>query len=247
MGSNPVSARETAPVPLVVVALIALITACQGAPGSLTITAPQDGSSTVGETVTVRGTAPANSEVIHYVIFAPVARTVADASGNWSFEIELNEGPNLLLFRLGDDESTAKRLRITKTPKPTFTFATPSAYLHFTAHQSGAMRDLSEHVRRIGELGSANDAPGLQGEAAAAFVTAESALAWLSQNPANPCYRELHEAWRQAVSRYSEAFDTIQSALTAPVNNTDLERGAELLAEANELASIATSMDAPGC
>ena len=230
-----------------VLVLVALLVGCQPERGLLTITAPQDGSSTVGDTVTVRGTAPANAEVIHYLIFAPVARTVADASGNWSFEIELNEGPNLLLFRLGDDESTAKRLRVTKTPEPTFTFATPSAYFQFTGHVSSTMRDLSEHARRIGELGSANDAPGLHSEAAAGIVTAESALAWLGENPPDPCYREVHESWRQAVTGYSQAFDTIESALTPPVNNTDLERGAALLTEANELASTATSMAAPDC
>ncbi len=86
-----------------------------GAPGTLVITAPADGTTVDTPTITVTGTAPDGAEVVHDIPFAPDDRVTA-AGGRWSMTVELDEGANELTFRLGDDEDTARTITVTYRP-----------------------------------------------------------------------------------------------------------------------------------
>jgi hypothetical protein len=63
----------------------------------------------------VVGSAPDGAEVVLDVRLRPDVRTVA-AAGRWSIDVELDEGENVLTFRLGDDKSTAVTLTVTFDP-----------------------------------------------------------------------------------------------------------------------------------
>ncbi len=84
------------------------------------------------ETITVRGTAPAGSRIVHDISFGADDETIAGTDGSWKLEVELDEGPNELTFRIGDDANSAVKLGLTFAPEaavtPTQT-PTPAAAL----------------------------------------------------------------------------------------------------------------------
>jgi hypothetical protein len=56
-------------------------------------------------------------KVTRDVSFGLDQHATADGTGHWAMTVGLDEGENNLVFRLGDDRSTEKRLRVTYTPQ----------------------------------------------------------------------------------------------------------------------------------
>lgn len=108
-----------------------LLTGCSGvaqsseaAKGILTISSPSDGTVVHVASVQVTGSASAGAEIVQDISMAPDQRTSADSSGRWVLTVDLEEGENVLKFRIGSDDSTTKTIRVTyspaaETPKPT--------------------------------------------------------------------------------------------------------------------------------
>ena len=83
----------------------------------LVITSPEDGDVVSSPSVQVVGTAPAGAEIIQELNLFGDRRTSADAEGDWVLTVDLEEGDNDLVFRIGDDEATTKTLRIVYEPE----------------------------------------------------------------------------------------------------------------------------------
>jgi hypothetical protein len=62
------------------------------------------------------GTAAPGAEIVQQVALFGDRRTSADANGDWVLTVDLEEGDNDLVFRIGDDEATTKTLRIVYEP-----------------------------------------------------------------------------------------------------------------------------------
>lgn len=92
----------------------------------LTITAPEDGMTVDDPEVIVRGTAPDGSDVVLDVSRGRDEHTRADG-GRWSIEVMLDEGDNLLTFRVGDDQATSTTLYLIYAPDPASVGATATA------------------------------------------------------------------------------------------------------------------------
>lgn len=92
---------------------------------ALLIATPIDGATVASPTVTVSGSAPDGADVVRDVGFGFDDHTTA-IGGQWSMQVDLNEGENVLTFRVGDDDSTATTLHVvyestaepTQTPEP---------------------------------------------------------------------------------------------------------------------------------
>jgi hypothetical protein len=84
----------------------------------LTIQSPQDGQAVATKDVTVIGLAPPGLTVTRDISFGLDQHATADGTGHWAINVGLQEGQNDLVFRIGDDRSTEKRLRVTFTPPP---------------------------------------------------------------------------------------------------------------------------------
>jgi zinc-ribbon domain len=82
----------------------------------LTIQSPQDGQAVATKDVTVVGLAPPGLTVTRDISFGLDQHATADGTGHWAINVGLQEGRNELVFRIGDDRSTEKRLRVTFTP-----------------------------------------------------------------------------------------------------------------------------------
>jgi hypothetical protein len=93
-----------------------------GSPGppapivGLTIESPPDGQTVATEEVTVIGIAPPGLKVTRDISFGLDQHATADGTGHWAINVRLNEGQNDLVFRIGDDRSTERKLRVTYTP-----------------------------------------------------------------------------------------------------------------------------------
>ena len=85
----------------------------------LSIESPADGQVVAIKDVTVIGLAPPGLEVTRDVSFGFDQHATADGTGHWAMSVGLDEGENNLVFRMGDDRSTEKRLRVTYTPQGT--------------------------------------------------------------------------------------------------------------------------------
>lgn len=83
----------------------------------LTIESPADGQAVATEEVTVVGLAPPGLTITRDVSFGFDQHATADGTGHWAMTVRLDEGGNDLVFRIGDDRSTEKRLRVTYTPQ----------------------------------------------------------------------------------------------------------------------------------
>jgi hypothetical protein len=82
----------------------------------LTFESPADGQVIATKDVTVIGLAPPGLTVTRDVSFGLDQHATADGTGHWAINVGLNDGENKLKFRLGDDRSTEKELRVTYTP-----------------------------------------------------------------------------------------------------------------------------------
>lgn len=83
--------------------------------GTLVILAPSDGATVESSTIEVAGTAPAGAVVTRDIPMASDQHVTA-TDGNWSMVVELSEGANEIVLRLGDDENTAQTLHVTYQP-----------------------------------------------------------------------------------------------------------------------------------
>jgi hypothetical protein len=82
----------------------------------LIITSPDDGAVVRTPSVQVVGTAPPGAEIVLAISLFGDRRTSADDKGDWVLTVDLEEGPNDFAFRIGDDESTTKALRVVYEP-----------------------------------------------------------------------------------------------------------------------------------
>lgn len=82
----------------------------------LVITSPEDGDVVSTPSVQVVGTAPPGAEIIQELNLFGDRRTSADDMGAWVLTVDLEEGNNDLVFRIGDDQATTKTLRIVYEP-----------------------------------------------------------------------------------------------------------------------------------
>ena len=70
------------------------------------IVEPVDGETVFERAILVRGLARPGSTITRDIPMWFDEHTTADAIGHWTFAIVLNEGENVLTFRVGDDTST---------------------------------------------------------------------------------------------------------------------------------------------
>jgi hypothetical protein len=82
----------------------------------LVIESPEDGDVVRTASVQVVGTAPPGAEIIHDVDLFGDRRTSADTDGDWVMTVDLEEGDNDLVFRIGDEEATTKTIRVVYLP-----------------------------------------------------------------------------------------------------------------------------------
>jgi len=82
----------------------------------LIITSPDDGDVVDRPSVQVVGTAPVGAEIVQDLSFFADRRTSADDNGDWVLTVDLEEGDNDLVFRIGDEQATTKTLRIVYEP-----------------------------------------------------------------------------------------------------------------------------------
>jgi hypothetical protein len=85
----------------------------------LSILSPTDGQAVAAAEVTVIGTAPPGVSVTQDISFGLDQHASVDGTGHWAIKVGLNEGDNKLTFRIGDDHSTEKTIRVTYTPART--------------------------------------------------------------------------------------------------------------------------------
>jgi hypothetical protein len=82
----------------------------------MTIQSPRDGEQVFTKQVTVVGLAPPGTRITRDVSLRPDQHATADSTGHWAIGVDLDEGGNTLVFRIGDDRSTEQRIRVTYTP-----------------------------------------------------------------------------------------------------------------------------------
>ena len=94
--------------------------ATAGAPAliiGLTILSPTDGQSVATKDINIIGTAPPGVTVTQDISFGLDQHTTSDGTGHWAMRVGLKDGENKLIFRIGDDSSTRKEIRVTYTPQ----------------------------------------------------------------------------------------------------------------------------------
>lgn len=84
--------------------------------GSLTVEYPTNGTIVTASPVEVGGHAPSGARVVQDISFAPDQDVIAGTDGQWALQVELREGANDLVFRLGDDDSTSIHLGLNYQP-----------------------------------------------------------------------------------------------------------------------------------
>jgi hypothetical protein len=60
--------------------------------------------------------APPGLTITQDISFGPDQHTTVDGTGHWAIKVGLNDGENRLTFRIGDDQSTKKTIRVIYTP-----------------------------------------------------------------------------------------------------------------------------------
>jgi hypothetical protein len=79
----------------------------------ITIQSPQDGQSVATGEVTVIGIAPPGLTITRDISFGLDQHTTVDGTGHWAMGVRLEQGENVLVFRIGDDRSTERKLTVT--------------------------------------------------------------------------------------------------------------------------------------
>jgi ribosomal protein S27AE len=83
----------------------------------LTILSPTDGQAVASKDILVIGLAPPGVSVTQDVSFGLDQHSTADGTGHWAIKVGLQDGDNKLVFRIGDDQSTKREVRVTYTPQ----------------------------------------------------------------------------------------------------------------------------------
>lgn len=83
---------------------------------ALSIQSPTDGQTVATRDVTVIGLAPPGLRITRDISFGLDQHATADGTGHWAINVQLDEGQNELVFRIGDDRSTEQRIRVIYTP-----------------------------------------------------------------------------------------------------------------------------------
>jgi hypothetical protein len=82
----------------------------------LTIESPRDGQAVATKDITVIGIAPPGLTITRDVSFGLDQHATVDGTGHWAISVGLDNGENKLKFRIGDDHSTEREIRVTYTP-----------------------------------------------------------------------------------------------------------------------------------
>jgi hypothetical protein len=82
----------------------------------LTFLSPADGAVVATNKVIVIGTAPPGLTITQDISMGLDRHTPVDGTGHWAMEMELREGENQMTFRIGDDKSTARTIRVVYQP-----------------------------------------------------------------------------------------------------------------------------------
>ena len=82
----------------------------------ITIESPQDGQAVATGEVTVIGIAPPGLTITRDISFGLDQHTTVDGTGHWAMGVRLEQGENTLVFRIGDDRSTERKLRVRFVP-----------------------------------------------------------------------------------------------------------------------------------
>jgi hypothetical protein len=83
----------------------------------LIITSPEDGDVVRTRSVQLVGTAPPGAEIILDVPLFGDRRTSADDHGDWVLTVDLEEGDNDLVVRIGAEQATTKTIRVVYEPE----------------------------------------------------------------------------------------------------------------------------------
>lgn len=95
-------------------------------PAVFEVTSHKSGDIVSTSTVTISGVASPGAEIVQDISFAPDERTTAGPDGTWAIVVTLDQGPNTLRFRVGDEKSTTKELTLTYAVSAAV-LATPAA------------------------------------------------------------------------------------------------------------------------
>ncbi len=87
-------------------------------PSAFSIEEPADGTVSTSDVATVYGSAPPNTTVVRDVPLWFDQHATANSEGLWLMQVPLAEGINELTFRLGDDRSTERTIRVTYGATP---------------------------------------------------------------------------------------------------------------------------------
>ena len=82
----------------------------------LIITSPEDGDVVDTASIQLVGTAPPGAEIVLDVPLFGDRRTSADNQGDWVLTVDLQEGDNDLVLRIGSEQATTKTIRIVYEP-----------------------------------------------------------------------------------------------------------------------------------
>ena len=82
----------------------------------LTIESPRDGQAVATKDITVIGIAPPGLTITRDVSFGLDQHATVDGTGHWAISVGLDNGETKLKFRIGDDHSTEREIRVTYTP-----------------------------------------------------------------------------------------------------------------------------------
>ena len=96
------------------------------AAGDLRVLTPSTGDVVTTAAVTFAGTAPQGATVVQDISLSPDQQVVA-TDGTWTLDVELDEGINDIVLRLGDDDSTELTIRLTYAPETAAVTVAPTA------------------------------------------------------------------------------------------------------------------------
>ncbi|HLQ47948.1 MAG TPA: hypothetical protein VK233_03170, partial [Candidatus Dormibacteraeota bacterium] len=82
----------------------------------LTIESPRDGQAVATKDITVIGIAPPGLTITRDISFGLDQHAMVDGTGHWAISVGLDNGENKLKFRIGDDHSTEREIRVTYNP-----------------------------------------------------------------------------------------------------------------------------------
>jgi len=205
---------------------------------NLVIISPSDCALVTDLLLVVIGTAPADSDVVRDVWFGFDDRVTADATGAWLLEVELSSGANELVFRLGDDRSTERVLRVWLGPLPSVAPITPvptgpggawpALWDLWVCEAISELDDAGAHIAALGVAADDLDLDAVADEAEAAVNDAREARDALDAagtwRPGRVVTRHLR-AWAQAIIRAGNTYQVGAQML----DTAAIRRGTRLL------------------